>query len=93
MPRINVSDSLVLVDMNELMKKIDETLDRKLEVLAESIAENLTKNEEERNDFLTSEAFCERNKISRGTLWRYAKDGKIEVMELSPRTKRFRWKE
>lgn len=42
------------------------------------------------DDYLPAKEFCERFKVSRSTLWRMTRAGRVQVLDLGGRSRRYR---
>ena len=80
-------DGIVVIPTDELMGRISKLMDCKLAEFAESF--KVGRNTE--NDWLKLNDFCSSYNLSRTSVHRMVHSGKIEVKELSPRYKLYRW--
>ena len=82
------ADGIVVIPTDELLSKISDLMDNKLSEFAQTIKEHSTASADE---WLKINDFCSANKMSRSHVYRLIRDGKIDVRELSPRNKFYRW--
>ena len=87
---VKSGDGIVVIPTDELMGKISDLMDNKLSEFAQTIKELSAAPADE---WLKINDFCSTNKMSRSHVYLLIRDGKIEIRELSPRNKFYRWSE
>lgn len=78
----------VVMTKGELKELIGDVIEEKLADFAQEMKEAPPNPEIWQKIY----EFCAANHMSRSSLFRMVRDGKIEVMELSPKNKLYRWK-
>lgn len=85
-----VGGGIVVIPAEELMGKISDLMDDKLSEFVQAIRDTPNVSPDA---WLKINEFCSINQTSRSTVYRLIQTGKIEVKELSPRNKLYRWTE
>ena len=85
---VKSGDGIVVIPTDELMGKISDLMDNKLSAFAQTMKEISAAPADE---WLKINDFCSINKMSKSHVYRLIRDGKIDVRELSPRNKFYRW--
>lgn len=76
-----------------IVMSVDPALIQKLDALTAAVERMTAAMQATDNSWKTASAFCGAHKISASTLARRVDDGAVEVQDLGPRTKRYRWKD